>query len=254
MKDYSGSSGREQTSLTQEIPGIMAEAFTRCGLDTVWQRKTFHNTTGDGYAVGFPTEVLPFLLNPYLGSLQRELEDRNRHLPRSRAMIRMRVSVSVGPVTDTGTNLLGDGSGPARVELHRLLDSGPVRHLLAKSDPDSTFVAAVVSSRAYEDAVLSGYADEPSSLYVDAPVQVKTYHGNAYLRVPKPTGGLLTEGFRTPLKTQAESSGGAAAAQGQPAGHSLGTVGSIGNFITHSSGPINTGSGPQTIGDTRYDR
>lgn len=261
MKDYSGSTGREQTDLTQEIPKIMAAAFTRCGLDTIWDRKTFHNSTGDGYAVGLPTEVLPFLLNPYLGALQRELEERNRHLSRSRALIRMRVSISVGPTTDSGENVLGDGSGPARVELHRLLDSTPVRELLSKSDENVTFVAAIVSSRAYEDAVLSGYADESESLYLQAPVEVKTYAGKAYLRVPKPSAGLLNAGFhRTAAAVPSADGADPAAALPGPGvqvnDHTgvrhggVGTiVGGVGTFFNGASGPVHSGTGNQYIGD-----
>jgi hypothetical protein len=255
MKDYSGSPGRYQTELTQQIPDILEATFTRAGLSSIWPRKTFHNTTGDGYALGLPAEVLPLLLNPYLGMLQAELEDRNGNRRPGRQPIRFRVSIHVGAVHDSGANCSGDGSGAARVELHRLLDSPPVRKLLAGSDSEVTHVAGIISPRAYEDAVLSEYADEPTSLYVPVPVKVKTFEGNAYLRVPKPSGDLLVRGFirDESIAGDGDRAGGTRRDQiGRPGGdtahsHAVGGIGSItggaGTVINGSSGPVNTGSG-----------
>ncbi|MBB5977147.1 hypothetical protein [Kribbella solani] len=237
MKDYSGNASRYQTELTRLIPEILQSAFDRAGLAWVWARKTAHNTTGDGYAIVLPTELLPHLLNPFLTALQEELEYRNRHRPYGwNGPIRFRVSINVGPVADSGANELGDGSGAERVTLHRLLDSEPVRHLLNGSDPEVTHVAAIISRRVYEDAVLSELADEPKSLYVEAGAKVKTYQGQAYLRVPKPSAGLLIEGFLTGPDDQSGTQD-----QGAPTGPSSG----IGVQINGASGPIHAGSGSQ---------
>lgn len=263
MKDYSGNAGRYQTELTKLIPKIMKAAFKRGGLSEIWARKTIHNTTGDGYAIGLPAELLPFLLNPYLGLLQTELEERNRQRPLAwDGPIRFRVSISVGPIEDSGANRTGDGSGKDRVALHRLLDSEPVRHLLNGSDPDVTQVAAIVSPRVYEDAVLGKYADEPPSLYVATGVEVKTFEGQAYLRVPKPSGDLLIRGF---LRSAPDPSAAATASVEPPASPTagdgvqindhtgvrhggVGNVGSIGTMITGTGGPVHTGSGSQYNG------
>lgn len=241
MKDYSGNASRYQTELTRLIPEVMQAAFERAGLAWVWSRKTAHNTTGDGYAIVLPSELLPHLLNPYLAALQEELEHRNRNRPYSwNGPIRFRVSVNVGPVVDSGDNQLGDGSGAERVTLHRLLDSDPVRHLLNGSDPEVTQVAAIVSRRVYDDAVLSRLADEPASLYVEAGAEVKTYQGQAYLRVPKPSADLLISGFLARAQTSSASTTGVSTlppSAGSPSG--------IGVQINGSSGPIHTGSGSQ---------
>lgn len=239
MKDYSGNPSRYQTELTRLIPEILQAAFERAGLARVWSSKTAHSTTGDGYALVLPPELLPHLLNPYLSALQEELEHRNRSRPYGwNGPIRFRVSINVGPVVDSGENLLGDGSGAERVTLHRLLDSDPVRHLLNGSDPEVTQVAAIVSRRVYEDAVLSRLADEPESLYVEAGVEVKTYQGQAYLRVPKPSAGLLINGFlkATPSPNPEPPA---------PASASASAWGGIGQQINGATGPINTGSGAQ---------
>ncbi|MEV8378364.1 hypothetical protein AB0P21_36840 [Kribbella sp. NPDC056861] len=268
MKDYSGAPGRQHGHLNALIPEIMQSAFTRCGLEELWAETTFADSTGDGYAIGLPAERLPFLLNPYLGALQAELAGRSQMLAAAGfEPIRMRVSVTVGPVTDSGQGSVSDGAGDARVELHRLLDSKPVRDLLARSG-DITRVAAIVSSRAYEDAVAAGYSDEPKDLYVEAPVQVKSYQGRAYLRVPVPSGELLTHGFGKP----ADGSTATATTPAEPGPaeaappavqvtdntrYRRGGVGSIGTstgpIITDSSGPTHLGTGHLYL-DGRSDR
>ncbi|MCP2260968.1 hypothetical protein LX15_004688 [Streptoalloteichus tenebrarius] len=204
VKDFSGLAGRHHAELTDAIPGILQQAFLRCGLAEMWDEARFPRTTGDGHVLGFRAALLPFLINPFLGALQDELDYRNtvRPLSGQEGPIRMRVSINVGPVTDSGGELLSDGSGTARIETHRLLDSQPVRDLLARSS-GTTCVAAIISARAFEDAVLSGYAADDPDLYVPAPVEVKRYQGTAYLRVPKPSGDLLRHGFRPAEATDA---------------------------------------------------
>lgn len=263
MKNYSGNPARYQSDLTKLIPKIMKAAFRRAGLLSIWERRSFHNTTGDGYALGFPSELLPFLLNPYLALLQTELEERNYVRPRElRDPLRLRVSINVGPVNDSGANRLGDGSGAARVELHRLLDSKPVRSLLAGSDSEVTYVAGVLSERAFQDAVLSGYTDEPSSIYVPAPVEEKTYTGRAYLRIPKPSGDLLTRGFgvSAPQEEVGQAAGKTAeagvdrAAGVQINDHTqtrhggFGNIGgNVGTVVNSPTGALHTGNGKQVF-------
>jgi hypothetical protein len=58
-----------------------------------------------------------------------------------------------------------------------------------------TRVAAIVSARAYHDAVPPGYAADAPENYVPAPVEVKKLVGTGYLRVPSPSGDLLRDGF-----------------------------------------------------------
>jgi hypothetical protein len=271
MKDFSGSKGRDHAALTEEIPRILRDAFTRAGLINLWDERRFYSTTGDGYALGFRPANLPFLLNPFLTALQDELDYRNRVVPVGPhdQPIRMRVSINVGPMTDSGENSISDGSGNARIETHRLLDASPVRDLLARSK-EPTCVTAIVSARAFEDAVLSGFADESPDLYVAAPVQVKAYQGTAYLRVPKPSGDLLAHGFRPDGRDPIDGAGGEGrqtqeAAAGntvrdvrgkgkvvQAQQHNelrhigIGSVtGNVGSVVTDPYGPVHTGGGDQ---------
>jgi hypothetical protein len=256
MKDYSGNSGRYQTELTKQIPKIMKAAFRRGGLGAIWEQRTFHNGTGDGYAVGLPAELLPFLLNPYLGLLQAELEARNRDRPREvRDPIRFRVSINVGPASDSGRNRLGDGSGASRVELHRLLDSTPVRELLKGSDSEVTYVAGIVSDRVYQDAVVGGYADDPVTVYVPVPVAEKSYAGRAYLRIPKPSGELLTRGFGAGVASRPADDSPKQVTPPpavQVNDHTgvrhggIGNIGgSVGTVVNNPTAPMHTGSGHQ---------
>lgn len=277
MKDFSGEKGRDHAQLTEEIPRILRDAFRRGGVADVWDERRFHGTTGDGYFVGFGSTYLPYLLNPVLVALQDELEYRNRvaQVTAHPRPIRMRASVHVGPMTDSGTNALGDGSGVARVETHRLLDSDPVRDLLKRS-ANTTCVAAVVSARAFEDAVLPGYAAESPDLYVPAPVQVKTFRATAYLRVPHPSGELLTKGFRpddgdgSAQRNDDDGPGGPGTRAGDTVWNTMRNVrskgdvvqgrdvhndrrrfgvgsipGPVGSVVTDPRGPVHTGRGDQ---------
>ncbi|SNQ51912.1 conserved hypothetical protein [Frankia canadensis] len=101
-------------------------------------------------------------------------------------------------MTDSGESRLGDGSGDARIVLHRLLDAAPVRHLLDDSNPRATLVAAILSGRVFEDVVAGGYSTLDPDYFVPVDVEEKRYRGQAYLYVPRPSGGLLNHGFRLP--------------------------------------------------------
>lgn len=260
MKDYSGTLSRHHGHLNTMIPEILHSAFARSALESVWAEGSFSDSTGDGYAIGFPAQRLPFLLNPFLGALQEELADRSRTLTAAGfPAIRMRVSVSIGPVTDSGANGISDGAGAARVELHRLLDSKPVRALLTHS-AEVTRVAAIVSARAYEDAVAGGYSDEDPGLYVPVSAEVKTYQGQAYLRVPVPSGDLLKRGFGTEAPQAADdraappAAAERAQATNQANDHSQNRRGGIGaisgtvhSIVTDPAGPVHTGNGHQYL-------
>lgn len=247
MKDFSGTPGRTQAGLTAEIPDILRRTLRRVGLPDLWEEIRFETTTGDGYVLGFPSAFLPFLLNPLLPGLQDELADRNAGRATSTPPIRMRVSINVGPMTDSGVGDFTDGSGAARIETHRLLDSAPVRDLLTRSGP-ATCIAGIVSARVMADAVLPGFADDDPDLYVEVPVQVKQYQTHAYLRVPRPSGDLLRHGFapgranrddRNTHRSAEETTPPWPADTGQRHSTHVGTV------VSGVRGPVNTGSGAQ---------
>lgn len=208
MKDYSGHRGGEQGTLTEMIPAVLERAFREAGRPDIWEERCFPDSTGDGYAIGFRPEVLPTLIGPFLDGLQRELEYRDQVLRTvsREARMRMRVAIAVGPIMRAEGD--ADGTGDTRVEAHRLVDAKPLREALDRSDPDVTFVAAIISGRVYDDVVLSGYSPKVKSEYTPAGVQVKSYSGNAYLHVPKASGDLLASGQAEQVineKTEARS-------------------------------------------------
>jgi len=252
IKDFSGRRGRHHEQLTRSVPELLKAAFTRCGLAALLGAVCFDGTTGDGFVLGFDAKHLPALVDPFLRGLQEELAYRHRVASGHGGQpVRMRVSINVGPMTDSGGNRLGDGSGAGRVETHRLLDSDAVRHLLDLSTPTITFVAAVVSERTFEDAVAGGFTAVDPELFVEVPVTVKSYQGRAYLYVPLPFGGLLEHGFR-PAELQA---GAVAGSAGRPLDADGGVrVGGVGNvtgdirtIVTDARGPVHAGDGSQVI-------
>jgi hypothetical protein len=236
VKDYSGFTSRDQGALTEALPTIMSAAFTRAGLAEVWAERRFPRTIGDEFVAGFPAAALPRLLDPFLLALQNELLDRNRTLPLGvpPRPIRMRVCVNVGLVSTSPAASISDGSGAVRVETHRLLDAPVVKDLLVRST-DSTCVAAIVSARAVDDAVVSGF---DIGGYVPVPVEVKSYRGRAFLQVPNPTGDLNVHGWilRPAAATNAQERADDPAGTGNP---------TVTTTITNPGGPVHSGLGNQ---------
>ena len=230
----------DQGAVGGRIPGLLRDTFQRMGYGYLWSEAKFTDHTGDGYAMGFRTKHLPVLVDRFSSTLQQELADAGR---RTGALQRMRVSISVGPLTDGAGPEIRDGQGAARIETHRLLDSPPVRDLLTRSNPDVTLVATIISARVYEDVVVGGYCELGEDQFVQAPVKVKSYEGSAYLHVPLPSGDLLANGFTLPEPTKADDRTTTAT---EPSSVRLGDIsGNKGTVIGSSHGPVQTGSGVQ---------
>ncbi|WP_326920705.1 hypothetical protein [Actinophytocola sp.] len=233
--------------MTELIPLLLERAFDRAGYAAVWRERRFPESRGDGFVVGFRPELLPVLLGPVVDGLQDELADRHD--------VRMRMSIAVGPLTDTGIERHGDGSGAAMVETHRLLDCDPVRRLLEDSDPAVTFLAVVISGRVYEDVVVSGYTTKGPSEFLAVPVRVKSYQGTAYLHVPRLSGRLLERGLgRAHTGAHGMTEPVAAQADPEPEGSVVNTIsGRVGGPVLQSR-DIQVGSGTFVVGNTLDDR
>ncbi|MEU7165414.1 hypothetical protein AB0A70_12315 [Streptomyces morookaense] len=188
-KDFTGRPAVEHVALTTIIPELLGQAFERAGLGQVWQDRKFANNTGDGYVLGFDPVVLPRIIHPFLAELQELLTDYNIHATGTRRL-RLRASLHVGPLPDSGAP--GDGNGTPRNDTHRLLDSRPVRAMLAASSESITQVAAILSHRVFEDAVLSGYTRRHPDHFLEVPATVegKDFRQLAWLYVPTPSGSL----------------------------------------------------------------
>jgi hypothetical protein len=245
LKDFSGVPAAEQGVIGGRIPDLLRDTFQRMGHGHLWTEAKFGDHTGDGYAMGFHTEHLPVLVDRFSSTLQQELADLERRTGTSQ---RMRVSLSVGPLTDGSGPRVRDGQGAARIETHRLLDSHPVRDLLTRSNPQVTLVATIISARVYEDVVVGGYSELREDHFVKAPVKVKSYEGSAYLHVPLPSGDLLVGGF-TPVEPPRAAE--PVTDSVEPASVRMGNItGNRGTVIGSSQGPVQTGNGVQVNDST----
>jgi hypothetical protein len=192
VKDFGSVRAADHHRLTEMIPAVLERAFHRAGYGALWAERRFPAGRGDGYVVGFRPEVTAILVGPVVDGLQDELAALRRWWG---VGVRMRVGIGVGPLTDSDRFRLGDGSGAAIVEAHRLLDSEPARRALEDSDPEVTFVAVMVSRRVFEDVVVAGYTTKAASEFRGVPVRVKNYREIGFLHVPKPSGRLLATGL-----------------------------------------------------------
>jgi hypothetical protein len=192
IEKFSPNPSARLPDLSARLPAILRQAMERGGLQQVWLERRFDQSTGDGYLLGTEPEHLPFLVHPLLGNLQEVLAEHDRQL---RALdrglrLRLRVSLHVGPVPDTGDQWRDRVSTPTN-DVFRLLDSGPVREALTASNPDVTLMAAIISQRVFEDVVLGGYTSlHPDSFEpVTAEIPSKNFAQPAWLYLARASRG-----------------------------------------------------------------
>jgi|GEM_PF-2257963 len=253
VKDFSGRPGADHAGLSAAIPRILDAALERCALRDVVGEPLFDQSTGDGRVRGYDPTTISFLLNPYLRALEDELTELNLLGTVGTATsppLRMRVSLHLGPVHDPSREALADGNGGARIVLHRLLDDRSIRALLERTDPLTTHVGAIVSPQVYEGAVEDGYAALSPQEFHRVEVEVKTYRGVAYVHVPRPSGGLLTDGLGSvtggPTNSAARSAGkpgkqgsrGSSKRSPAPAGMVHGGIGHLGSADVAVAGDV----------------
>ncbi|MFJ5927695.1 hypothetical protein ACIQF6_34375 [Kitasatospora sp. NPDC092948] len=188
-KDFTGHAAIEHGVISRAVPELLERSFERADLAHVWADRRFPASTGDGYVFGFDPAWMPFLIHPWLHTLQDVLTEFNVHSVGA-VRTRLRVSLHLGPLPDTGDEF--DGNGTPRNDTHRLLDSRPVKAVLAASRESITHVAAILSDRCYQDAVASGYTGRHPDHFIEVPATVegKTFDQRAWLYVPAPSGNL----------------------------------------------------------------
>lgn len=271
-KDFTGLPAVQHGPVSQLIPELVDQALERAGLRDLRDSKRFPANTGDGVVFGFDPASLPFVLWPFLGVLDDLLGAYNQQYVGPR--IRLRASVHVGPLPDGDGP--GDGNGTARNDTHRLLDSRPVKAILAAASEQVTHLAAVISQRVYEDVVLGGYSGLHPDRCVEVPATVegKNFSQRAWLYVPSPSGNLVEAGVR-PREDPADRTGASAdpadrdrAARTRPGtryqgntqhvGQGAAVMGDVGGDITYTGGPTSYhgtnqhwGSGDNVAGDKR---
>lgn len=274
-KDFTGLPALQHGPVSRLIPDLVDQALERAGLHDLRDSKRFQANTGDGVVFGFDPAFLPFVLWPFLGVLDDTLGAYNRQSVGPR--IRLRASVHVGPLPDSGGP--GDGNGTARNDTHRLLDSRPVKAILAAASEEVTHLVAVVSQRVYEDAVLAGYTGLHPDRCVEVPATVegKNFSQRAWLYVPSPSGNLVQAGVRPrdDVARRAEGADGQESPEAQeqnpatrPGTHYSGNtqrvsegaavMGNVGRDINHTGGSTtyrgtnqHWGGGDNVAGDKR---
>lgn len=191
-KDFTGRPAIEHGAVSRVVPDLLRTALTRAELRDLWNERRFAASTGDGYVFGFDPMRMPFVIHPLMSTLQEVLTDYNV-LSHGAVPIRLRASLHVGPLPDTGDEFSGNGT--ARNDTHRLLDCRPVKAVLASHRENITHVAAILSERCYEDAVVGGYTGRHPDHFVEvaATVDGKPFSQRAWIYVPHPSG-LLYEG------------------------------------------------------------
>lgn len=195
IKDFTINSDTDNRILASRLPQVLSDAFARSGLDFSCVR--FPGQAGDGYVAGLDYHQLPYLIHPLLDRLQDVLTERDAEFrAHSRGLrMRLRASIHIGPLPDDDDPADPAGIGKPMNDVHRLLDAEPVRDALRHTDPDTTFVAAVISQRAYEDAIQSGACALPTSRLIPIRAQVKKFSGEGWLYVPQPSGQALHRAF-----------------------------------------------------------
>ncbi|MFB7392742.1 hypothetical protein [Streptomyces sp. NPDC056191] len=245
-KDFTGLPAVLHAPVSQMIPELVDQAMARAGLTSVLQDKRFPANTGDGIVFGFDPAHLPFVIWPFLKELDEVLAQYNLSVgPR----IRLRASVHVGPLPDEGRP--DDGNGTPRNDTHRLLDSRPVKAVLASSSEQTTHLAAILSDRVYEDVVLGGYAGLHPDRCIEVPATVegKPFAQRAWLFIPSPSGNLFRAGVLAaeapcgpaePADAPAQRSGRSYRGNTQNVREGTAVMGDVSGNVSHTSG------------DTRY--
>lgn len=196
-KGFTAEPGSAHEAISGLIPRLVGDVFAEAELEGPWNRPDFFGPSGDGFAVGLPTEILPYLVDPVPRMLQTRLAAHNRSLRYGQARLQLRMSLHVGPLPADPADPYLTGNGTARNDTHRLLDSRPVKAMLAAASPETTFLACILSDRVFTDVVAEGYAGRHPDhfLEVAATVDGKPFAQRAWLLVPEISGNLLSVGL-----------------------------------------------------------
>jgi hypothetical protein len=205
---FTSNPSNRQPDLSATIQKALRVASERCGLPEIWEQRRFPQSTGDGYLLGSLPETVPFLIYPFLDSLHQvllETDDSLRSIDRG-LRLRLRVSINIGPVPDSGDEVR-DRIGTPMNSTFRLLDCTAVRDALRQANPDVTLLAAIVSQRVFDDVVRGGYtpALHPDRFeQVTAEVPGKDFAEPAWIYVPRPSHAAARPKADSPVRTTAE--------------------------------------------------
>lgn len=184
---YSGNPSAQLPLLKSSLGRVVEQTLSHPSVGNIWNQLRIRESTGDGMVFMVAMEVLPFLVDPWLNLLHSALTDMDEEVRRhSREMrLRLRVSMHLGPVPGVGSDVPDPASTPMN-EVFRYLDAAPTRDALRDSNPDVTFLAALLSQRVFEDVVVAGYSGLHADQFtqVVATVPEKDFAHPAWLYVP----------------------------------------------------------------------
>lgn len=185
-KGFSELPSSSQPAISRLVGELVEESLVEAGLRQLLDERSFLAPRGDGLAMGFPPKHLSAVVDRFVPVLERAVAAHNAVRPE--VPVRLRMSLHLGPVTIDGSP--PDANGLARNELHRLLDSKPLKRALDESDPEVTNLVALFSDRVYQDVLVGGFSKlRPGACTrVEATVSGKAFHQTAWLYVPSPSG------------------------------------------------------------------
>ena len=209
---FTGNPSFRQPDLSAAVQEVIQTAFERCELPEMWERRRFPQSTGDGYLFGSFPETVPFLVYPFLDLLHEvlaEKDDSLRAIDRG-LRLRLRVSINIGPVPDSGDELR-DRIGTPMNATFRLLNCTALRDVLKHANPDVTLLAAIVSQRVFDDVIRGGYtpALHPDRFeQVTAEVPDKDFAEPAWIYIPRPSRSASRIGDGSPMGSRTDSQSG----------------------------------------------
>ncbi|MFD0684329.1 hypothetical protein [Actinomadura fibrosa] len=177
---FSGHPAAQLPTLQRTLHQAVETAFALSGLTSLWASAA-REESGDGALVVMSHEALPRLIDTFPAQLQRILHDLDPDLRAQRAQIRIRVAIDAGLVDDVHAT-----SAP-KINVSRLVESAALREALARSHPDVTFLALLLSAEVFTHYVAGGRTRLHSAQFTPCHVRVKTFEHTGYLHVPVPS-------------------------------------------------------------------
>ncbi|MEK8171590.1 hypothetical protein NKH77_25660 [Streptomyces sp. M19] len=65
--------------ITRAIPQLLRTAFERAGIPEIWADRRFPDAAVDGHVFGFDPVAMPFVIHPWLATLQEVLTEFHVH-------------------------------------------------------------------------------------------------------------------------------------------------------------------------------
>jgi hypothetical protein len=194
IRQFSAFTETERTQIASEFRDDIEAAFIGTDLEEAWSRREFCQNSGDGIVVGFPYEYLRGIVDRLPQALQHRLRERHQQ---GGTRLRMRLGIAVGPVQGIEDVRVDVAPGQTIIDACRIGDAKATKMLLENSDEDATYLAVAVTPAVVDGTIGPDPDWLRASEFVRVPIVIadKSYHSEAYLHVPSPSGDLLRFGL-----------------------------------------------------------